>query len=501
MIRREPRRRFAGAKPRLLKGPISAPEVGEEFPDIHVPGRFRVTPVSRSARAFDPRYRLATMRNGMIGWALFNAYFALLLTHLSAQQLSGVGFLSDFILLLSCLGQLTVGSLVLRLPIRLPVAGTLFAIFMTWGTATTMLANGEIGRSFYAAISYYILWGFFGIFIYAAVEMGVNLSPQIRKLIVAPWLISLAFSGLVAVGQVAGLGFAKALSPTGAFGEVFRPTGLADYTFMLGLQGVLGMAIVGARLRERDLKWTEWIAVGFFMLVILIAQYRSLYYTGIALTGVLLLVLQFKRNRLKALAMGGLGVAAIIVPLVLFPNKFIYGMRGAENDPALMVRYAAWDQVRPVLAERPLTGIGADQNLMITTGVASIDKYAGLTMDNFYRMVLICYGYTGGLFMILTMVALGIGLFMRYDGSRAAGVKTYTIAALIVYAALLGVSTTGNSFVYRQVGYSFAVLLALGTPSWAERRLVDPVSPLLAFARTLARTPLRTLFPNLGRVR
>ncbi len=441
------------------------------------------------------------MQRGMVGWTLFNAYFALLLTHIPYNRIGGAGFFIDFVLLFSCLVQLLVGSLLLRLPLRLPVAGTFLAILMTWSGATTLFANGDIGRALYSPVQYYVLWGFFPIFIYTAVEMGVNLSPKIRKIIVVPWLLSLAISGLIGYLQVAGVGFALSLSPTGAFGDVFRPTGLTDYTFMLGMQGVFGVAIVGARLRERNLSVGEWVAVGFFMSVILVAQYRSLYYTGIALTAVIILVLQFKRDKRKGFVMTGLGVASILLPILLFPQKFTYGMRGSVNDPALQARYLSWEQLKPVLAARPFTGIGADQSLMISTGVAAIDKYSGTVIDNFYRMVLICYGYTGGLFMIVTLLAMGIGLFMRYDSSRAPEVKSYTIAGLIVFAAILGVSMTGNSFVYRQVSYSFAILLALGAPSWRERRLVDPVSPAIAWARTLARTPLRVLFPNLGRLR
>ncbi|RYG30977.1 hypothetical protein EON81_23845, partial [bacterium] len=196
-----------------------------------------------------------------------------------------------------------VGSLLLRLPIRLPVAGSLMAIFSTWGAATTLFANGDIGRSLYAPVQYYVVWGFFGIFIYAAVEMGVNLAPSMRKFIVIPWLLIFAFSGIIGLLQMMGVGFALALSPTQAFGIIFRPTGITDYTFLLGMQGVFGMALIGSRLIARDLKFWEWIALGGFMVIILIAQYRSLYYTGLLLMGVAVLFLQFRRNRAKAIGL------------------------------------------------------------------------------------------------------------------------------------------------------------------------------------------------------
>lgn len=437
----------------------------------------------------------------MIGWSLFNAYFALFLTQVSGSQLSGAGFLIDFVMLLSCLLQLMVGSLLLRLPIRLPVAGSLLGIFATWGAATTLFANGDFGRSLYAPIQYYVVWGFFAIFIYAAVEMGVNLAPSVRRFVVVPWIVMFAVSGFIGLLQMLGVGFALALSPSQAFGIVFRPTGLTDYTFLLGMQGVFGMALIGSRLIARDLKFWEWLTLGGFMLVVLIAQYRSLYYTGLLLMGIAVLFLQFRRDRAKAIGLGLLAVGLVVALLVLFPAKFAYGLRGTEGDTALQARYDSWQQLKPVLATRPLTGIGADQNLMIGPNLANIDKYAGTVIDNFYRMVLICYGYTGGLFMIMTLTGLGLGIFMRYLGSTAPEVKLYTLAAGVVFLSLLGVSMTGNSFVYRQVGYSFAVLLALGTPSWKERKLIDPVSPMIALARSLARTPMRVLFPNLGRVR
>lgn len=452
-------------------------------------------------RAFDPRYRLATMQKGMIAWAIFNAYFALIMTHIPGRVFGHFGFVVDYTLLLSCLGQLAVGSLLLRLPIRLPVAGNLFALLMLWAVATTLWANGDLGRSLYGPMEYYVIWGFYPIFIYIAVDQGVYLSPNIRKIIVAPWLASLALSGIVAFGQIAGSGFARGLSPTQQFGEIFRPTGLTDYTFMLGLQGVFGIAIIGGQLKRRDLKLWEWAGVAFFALVILIAQYRSLYYTGILLTGLILLGIQFRRNRAKGIALGLAGVAGILVPLLLFPEKLAYGLRGADGDLALQARYDSWQQLGPILRARPLTGIGADANLMINSGIANIDHYAGTIIDNFYRMVLVCYGYMGGLLLVLVVGALVAGIFMRFDSTRAPEVKAYTLAGMIAMAALLGVSMTGNSFMYRQVNFQFAVLLALGASSWQERRLVEPVSPIVAWVRLLARTPLKILFPSLGRVR
>ncbi len=467
-------------------------------------GRGSVAAVERGARAFDPRYRLAAMQKGMVGWALFNAYFALLLTHVSTGKLTGVGqfgIVVDYTLMASCLLQLAVGSLLLRLPIRLPVAGVLFALFMTWGSATTLFANGDLGRSLYGPLEYFVIWGFYPLFIYVAVDQGVYLSPGIRKLIVVPWLLSLALSGFVGFAQMGGSEYARSLSPSGFFGTIFRPTGLTDYTFMLGMQGVVGMAILGARLKKRDLSLWEWAGVGFFALVTLSAQYRSLYYTGLLLTGAILLAIQFRRDRAKGITMSLLGIGAILLPILAFPQKFEYGLRGTEGDAALQARYDSWQQLGPILHDRPLTGIGADANLMISSNLANIDRYAGTIIDNFYRMVLICYGYMGGLLMVLVIAALVVGLFMRYDSTRAPEVKVYTLAGIIVMAATLGVSLTGNSFVYRQVGYQVAVLLALGGASWQERRLVDPVSPLIAWIRVLARTPLKVLFPNLGRVR
>ncbi|RYG41436.1 hypothetical protein EON79_20780, partial [bacterium] len=379
---------------------------------------------------------------------------------------------------MSCLLQLAMGSFFLRLPIRLPVAGTFLSLFMVWSAATTLFANGDFGRNLYAPVQYYVLWGFFSVFIYAAVEMGVNLTPTIRKWIIVPWLIALGISGVIGFLQFLGVGWARALSPTQLFGGIFRPTGLTDYTFLFGMQGVIGAMLIGARLLYRNLKAWEYVALAAFLFVILFAQYRSLYYTGIAPIGAIVIYTQFKRDKVRGIGLAAGAIMAIIVPILLFPAKFEYGLRGVGvNDPTLQVRYRAWEQLKPVLQARPFTGIGADQNLMFAPDIANIDHFAGTVIDNFYRMVLICYGYTGGVFMVLTLVALGLGLLMRYDAARAPDVKTMNLVGIIVFASLLGVSLTGNSFVYRQVGYSFALLLALGAPSWSERRQMDPVSP------------------------
>ena len=441
------------------------------------------------------------MRRGMGSWSLLNAYAALMLSFFPYRRIEGIGWWTDFALLLSCLLQFFFASAILKVPLRLPVAGVLTALFMVWGATTTLLAHGDLGRSLYAPIAFYNIWGLLYVTLYASVQIGIYLSPGIRKLIVVPWLGLLAFSGIVAFAQLAGQSWAFSLSDSGAVGEGFRPVGITDYSFMLGVQGVIGALLIGTRLYNRELRVWEWGGVGFFILVILIAQYRSLYYAGILVIGAFLLYYQFRHNRSRGVLLLVASLGLIFVPLLLFPQKLAYGMRGAANDPALEARYQSWQQLGPVLKIRPWTGIGGDQSLMISSGIANLDKYSGTVIDNFYRMVLICYGYVGMMLLIPLLFALVIGLFMRLDQTRSGQVKSYTLGGIVLMASLLVVSLTGNSFVYRPVGYELVLFLVLGSPSWDERRRDEIVSPFTAWVRMVAHSPLRTLFPGFSRVR
>ncbi|MER3496027.1 MAG: hypothetical protein C4320_03990, partial [Armatimonadota bacterium] len=430
----------------------------------------------RALRA-DPSYRLGGAQKTLAFWAVGNAWFAIFLT-VPPNFIVGVyGWFIDFVLLLSCLLQFLVGSLLLKLPLRLPVAGVLITLFAVWGFVTTLLANAELGRELYSPIQYYTTWAFFFVMLYVSVDQGVYVSERTRRWIVIPWLGVLVFSAILALLQLAGFQFARDIGRDTLPTNMYRPNGLTDYTFALGAQSLIGAMLVGSWLLKRNLRWWEWSLVALFLVTILAAQYRSLYYTGIAVAAVAFFILQLRLSRPKAFTALIVFAASMVLPLVLFKDKFAYGLRGAENDPALMARYQSWRQLGPVLQERPFTGIGADQNLMIANNKANIDHWAGTVIDNFYRMVLICYGYIGFLLMLMAVTALVVGLFVKFDSARAAPVKVYTLTSLVLMVSLLGVSMTGNSFVYPSIGYSLALVLALGSATWREERETKLVSP------------------------
>lgn len=455
----------------------------------------------RGQASADPARRLAGVQRGIAAWAVGNAWYAIFLSVIPAAVATRIGWLTDYVLLLSCLLQFLVGSMLLRLPLRLPVAGVMVSLFMVWLFATTLLANSDLGRPLYSPIQYYTTWGLLFVMLYVAVDQGVYISAMVRRWILLPWIGVLFLSGLVAILQLAGVGWSRSIAPQNQVANLFRPNGLTDYTFALGAQSLIGAMLVGMWLRERALRWFEWGLVAFFLFIVLAAQYRSLYYTGISVAWVTFIVLQLRRDRNKGLLLIVAAAASIVLPLALFPAKFAYGMRGSANDPALLARFKSWSQVGPVLQDRPLTGIGADQNLMLVTNKANIDHWSGTVIDNFYRMVLITTGYVGAILAGLALLTIMIGLFMRYDSARSPAVRVYSLCAIVLMISLLGVSNTGNSFVYGSVSYPLAILLAFGATTWRERQEGALVSPFVAWVRTLAHSPLRALFPGFSRLR
>jgi len=327
------------------------------------------------------------------------------------------------------------------------------------------------------------------------VMQAVYCGPEVRKWIKNTIIVFFGFSGLVGLMQLANIGWALNTFRTPVEMSIFRPVGTTDYPSQLGFEGFAGIMLFGAPIINRNLKWQEWLGVLFFALVILGAQYRTMYYAGLVVALTPILYLQFRRNKNLGVALSVVVLASITIPLLLFPKKFEYGLRPAANDPALMARQLAWQQLEPIIAERPMTGIGPDPNLMLSSGIMKVDKWSSTVLDNYYITVYACFGYIGLLIVGITLLSIVGGCMLR-AASNSPAAREWSFIAIVSTVSILALSLTGNSLVYPPVGFFYAVILGLGAPTWKEELDANKVGDIIIALRKVMRKPLRLLGVN-----
>ncbi len=417
---------------------------------------------------------MATMKRSYTAWSCFN------ITMLMAQCLVPFRYFADFAWSLVYLTSLSgffhvlFGLWALRIPGRISASAFSLITLAGWIVICTLSVNGELGRSFGNAWGWHILWIFHYIVQFFSIDLGTRSSEFVRKYAYTLILGAYAFSGVIGFLQLFKVPFAMALSLSGFFGTLFRPTGLSNYSFELGNQATIGMILIGSRLVNRSLKTWEWLAIAFFASVVLIAQYRTCYVSGILFVGGAIVLMQIKRNPSIGIAAGLSGALLMTVPFILFPERMGYALKGfSADDITIAARQLAWNQIGPILQIRPWTGIGPDSNLMISTGYQYIDNYTWLVIDNLYLMVLACYGIIGCIFFGFTVVTTLIGLALK-SFHPAPGVREASAIGFLLVSSLLIVSLTGNSFVYPSVGFPLIILLAVGNPT-AEEGASNPV--------------------------
>ena len=255
------------------------------------------------------------------------------------------------------------------------------------------------------------------------------------------------------------------------------------------------MILCGAPIVHRNLRNIEWGGVAFFAIVILAAQYRSMYYAGLVVGIVPILFFQFKRSKNLGIVFSTILLVAITIPIILFPKKFEYGLRPAANDPALLARQEAWKQLQPIIKMRPMTGIGPDPNLMLSSGLFKVDKWSSTVLDNYYITIYACFGYLGLILVGITFMTIFGGCILRASG-ESLYVKEYAFVALVSTTSIMIFSLTGNSLVYPPVGFFYAIILGLGSLTWKEELDATRVTGIIVAIRKLFRRPLRLLGIN-----
>ncbi|HLP00373.1 MAG TPA: O-antigen ligase family protein [Fimbriimonas sp.] len=444
-------------------------------------------------KAKDPNRKMYGFRRGFQVWAMLNVILCLLITvQKFGTAVGGFGWAMDYLIPISCIFQLLSGYSLFRIPVRFHVTGLILVMYYCYTIFNAMIVNRDIGRPVETSLG----WQTTHVLCYLAVSLSISQAvycgEEFRKWLKVAILLFFGFSGMVGFAQLAGIGWVKTMFQTDLVQTIYRPLGTTDYPSQLGFQGFAGMILCGAPIVRRNLKPIEWAGVIFFTLVILCAQYRTMYYAGIVVGLGPIMFFQFRRSVNMGIALSTVVAIGITIPLILFPQKFEYGLRPAANDPALQARQDSWKQLQPILKERPLTGIGADATLMLGTKNIRQDKWSKTVLDNLYVTIYACYGVIGLCFLTAIFVFIGASVLMRMS-STSASVYEWGIVGAISLTSILLVSLTGNSVILATVGYYFAFVLGAGALTWKEEVLNAPVSDLIVAVRKSAQRAF-TLF-------
>jgi MFS family permease len=436
-----------------------------------------------------------------VAWSYVHIIYALFISSVFFDlHFKGYGWAVTPLMIVSCLLQVILGNVRFKLPTRVPWTVFGLLLFFGYSIVSGLLANSDFGRN----VTQVIGWHTVCLVFYAALSLSVMqanyISEKHREVIKWMIIISLVISGLVGLAQNFNIGSARTTflglekQPPG----IYRPTGLTNYPSQLGFQGMAGMAMLGAPLMFRNLKWWEWFGLGFFALVILSAQYRSMYYAGIGLCLVAFGFMLYRRDRPQAVIYSIVAVCIVALPLIAFPNRFVYGMKGAKDDPALQARQLAWQEAEPAMKLRPVTGIGPDASLLLGTGTStSPDKYSTTVLDNLYISVRTCYGWVGVILAAAFVVTTFLGLLLRILlGSPVAA--SWGVASLLISISILFFSLTGNSIIYTTVGCLAAVIFSLTSPTWREEAEQSHMTDQFVRLRSSVANGLRKLGLNIG---
>lgn len=431
---------------------------------------FRTTQILRGLDGLDREAYLR--RNGVegrtygfakwfAGWAYFNLLFGLLMTlELYNEYFQGIGWALLPFMIMSCFGQVIIGSALFKLPTKIPWTIFLLLVYFFYTILSTMLANRDLGRSMEATFGWHtqcLVW-------YSASALSCMqatfCSEKFRawaKWTVIALCLASCFIGICQnfkIPVISQLFPIKILSEEG----VLRATGLTNYPSQLGFQGMLGMALIGTPIFRRPLKAWEWSLIGIFGLSILCAQYRSMYYSGLGLCVLTYAILSLKRDKTVSALIVAISTCLVAFILIAAPGNFNYGLRGAQNDPALRAREMAWKQTEEAQIANQLTGIGADYSLQLASVRGpGYDKWSTNSIDNLYIMIRTCYGWIGVGLATIFVAVYGVGLLNRLIlGSPP--VQEIVISLIVASISILFFSLTGNSLVYTTIGCNMAIL-------------------------------------------
>ena len=447
-------------------------------------------------RAKDPERKMFGLRKAFMVWAYLNSLMCMFMTVLLFRQsLAGFGWVLDYVIPLSCLIQLIVGLGLFKIQVRVPFAAVLVIVFYAYVIFDGILINKDIGRTLFLTLGWQTSHLVAYLMIALSISQAVYCGPEIRTWIKNTIILFFGFSGVIALMQLLGVNWALTQFTTNLEMVIFRPIGTTDYPSQLGFEGFAGMVLIGAPIVNRNLKWNEWVGVLFFAIIILIAQYRSMYYAGLLVGLSPIIYLQYKRSKNLGMVFTVVILACLTVPLILFPKKFEYGLRPAANDPALVARQESWKQLQPIIRARPMTGIGPDPNLMLSSGLMKVDKWSSSSLDNYYITIFACFGYIGLVIVGITFLTIIGGCVLRAAGDSPA-TREWSFIALVTTFSILALSLTGNSLVYPPVGFFFAMVLGIGALTWSEELEANKVGDFIIALRKVLRNPLRLLGVN-----
>jgi hypothetical protein len=432
----------------------------------------------------NPENHMFGYRKPFMFWAVLNVLITFIFMSPNIVKLAGFyAWTFEYIFCGICLAQLLCGALFFRIPIRFSIGSFLVMVFFVYTMVSSFIVNQSIGRTIVLAVGWQTYCFVCYLFLTVSIEQAVYCGKEVKLWIKRVTVAFYALSGIVGVLQWVNLFRMREIFDNHVLHEVYRPNGMTDYPSQLAFQAVIALLLIGSPLVKRELRLLEWLGIIFFSFVILMAQYRSLYYGGLLPVLLTLGVLQFRQNKTRAMVLLVTSLLFVAALFACFPEKLAYGLRPAENDAALAARKLAWTQVGDIIAVKPMTGIGPDPTLILGPSFARTDHWATYTIDNLYYLMTACYGYIGLTLFVVTFLVIFIGLLIRMSTYTATVEWGIMAAVALVCVATYGIST--NAVYYQPVGFSLAILLGISSPTWKDSNETYRLPQVLVAIRKL----------------
>ncbi len=435
------------------------------------------------------------MERAMVGWGFFNIVIVLLQMFLApygAQVGVNVGNLNKYFMF--SLGAWIMVALLRKMaPLRIPSAMIFLIMVQIWFTVATFMAQIQLGRSREFMSADYSLVTFLLCFIQMAIMsyMFPEIRVLLKRLVVVMCLVSAVVAGLQFLGFGPAIDLANIMvgigdiSNWGGQGGV-RATGIFPGVGTQVTYNLIGIGLIASALYERKLNAFEITAIVVMTGTVFMSQVRNALVVA-AIVIIPLIILFVKRHKIASLPYIVCGLL-VLAGLVVFGGERFNYMFSGDTSTFDYRQDVLWPQARSIYEQRPWFGIGVEPDF---TGVNtySTDRWSdGVIMDNGYLVALSFGGLPALVFLVLSVIAGGIGVMSLLRRKTAPTIERgYAIVAGIIVLFFGYGMYFGNLYTNLSLGMFYFVLAGCAMPS----KVQEPVKSMLGSikSRTEGRLP------------